>query len=781
MLSLRAPLFPVSLALALGCLLGLDGWIPLRVALIAFGIAGLLWWRAGRREKASLAAFYLMAACAGVAHTLLLGSTIPPDDLRRLPDEKTFETTQWRGYLIEEPVAQLPARGARRTLDRTSFVLRVEAWRPTGGRLFGADIDTPWQPARGDVRCTVTGPASELQCGDRLEFAAALTPVTPPLCPGELDYPAWEAAQNIYYHTTITALDWHRTETGGGDWWLNLSFRARDWAYGRLQLGLEDDPRMANFLAGRLIGYRQEIPADLELDFRRTGTLHVFAVSGQSIAEMVLVMMICLQLCGLARWRWAWVTAPLIVLYCLLTASPAGAVRATIMALTVLLAWSIGRPFNALGCWSLALLAMLAWDPRVLLDAGAQLSFGVVLGLILLSPPLMRLFSRPFKPDPLLPRELLTTAQSWEEKIWRWLSALFAATVAATLISEPITAVDFHQVTPVAVLANMIVIPAAGLITVIGTMSVAVSLVSAQLAAWLNNANWLVAKLLILFVGFLAREPGASINVPDIQALASPAPSFVVAPVQDSACLLVRTPGGDWLFNAERDAQARSVTGHFLQFYGINRLNGLVLAQMSEPDNSGAAILVGDFHPRRLAVPALTTRSPLEKTMPGLDALSGATAESWRRGQSVDLGPGVRVDVLHPAADSPETRADDRALVLLFHAGGQTLLWAGRIGPQAQADILAAYPGLHADVLVMGTEPPPDRAWLDALGVRDWLQIPPRDQRLNSNAPPVDTGDSCQVWPLDQTGAVDLHFLPATTGQPPKILLRPWLALPAGN
>jgi competence protein ComEC len=290
-----------------------------------------------------------------------------------------------------------------------------------------------------------------------------------------------------------------------------------------------------------------------------------------------------------------------------------------------------------------------------------------------------------------------------------------------------------------------------------------------------------VAKLLILFVGFLAREPGASINVPDIRALASPTPSFVIAPVQDSACLLVRAPGGDWLFNAGRDTLARPVTGHFLQFYGINRLNGLVLAQMSEPDNSGAAILTGDFHPRRLVVPVLTTRSPLEKTMSELTALSGATVESWQRGQSVDLGPGVSVDVLHPAPDSPETRADDRALALLFHSGGQTLLWAGRIGPQAQADILAAYPGLHADVLVMGTEPPPGPEWLAALGVRDWLQIPPRDQRLNSNVQPVDAGDSCQVWPLGQTGAVDLHFLPATTGQPPKILLRPWLALPAGN
>ena len=205
--------------------------------------------------------------------------------------------------------------------------------------------------------------------------------------------------------------------------WQNLSFRARDWAYERLQIGLEDDPRMADFLAGMLIGYRQEIPADIEQDFRRTGTMHVFAVSGQNIAEMFVVAIILLQLCGLVRWRWAWMVAPLVLLYCLLTGSPASAVRATVMALAVLLAWRLGRPLNALGCWSLAFLAMLIWNPAIMLDFGAQLSFAIVLGLILFAPPLTRWLVRPFAPDPFLPWDLLTPAQKFEEQFWRGTAA----------------------------------------------------------------------------------------------------------------------------------------------------------------------------------------------------------------------------------------------------------------------------------------------------------------------------------------------------------------------
>jgi len=776
MLSLRAPLFWVSLAFAMGCLLGLDGIFSLRIALIAWVISGLLWWFAHRRETTSAAAFYLFAVCAGLVHTLLIATSIELDDLRRLPDDKTFATTQWRGTIVEEPASQLSTHITRRTLDRTEFVLRVEAWRPTGGRLFGADMDIPWQQAQGDIRCTLTGPAKEIHCGDRIEFAAPLQPVPPALVPGQIDYRAWEAARGIYYHTTISPLNWQRVESGSGNWLQDLSFRARDWAYDRLQLGLEDDPRMADFLAGMLIGYRQQIPTDIEQDFRRTGTLHVFAVSGQNIAEMIVVAMILLQLFGLVRWRWAWTLAPVVLIYCLLTGSPSSAVRATVMVLTVLTAWKLGRPLNALGCWSLAFLAMLVWNPSILVDPGAQLSFSVVLGLILIAPFFMQLFIRPFSPDPFLPRDLLSLSQKREEKVWRWFGALLGAGIAATLVSEPITAIDFHQVTPVSILANLFVVPWAGLITVVGTLSVTFSLLSPQLAALLNNTNWLLAKILIGFVGFLAHEPGASVNVPDLRAINSPTPSFVVAPLQDSAAMLVRTSDGAWLINTGRESATPSATWHLLQYYGINRLEGVVLAQMTGPDNSGVEAIARDFHPRHIIVPVLSSRSPIQKIIPSLAALSGGVVEPWQRGQSIDLAPNVTVNILHPASDSPETRADDRSLVLLFQAGSQSLFWAGRIGSQTQADILTAHPNLHADVLVMGNEPPPDDTWLRSLQARYWLVIPPRDRRLNSSAETSSSTAPCEVWKLNETGAVEIHF--NSIEGTPTIELQPWLALP---
>jgi hypothetical protein len=259
--------------------------------------------------------------------------------------------------------------------------------------------------------------------------------------------------------------------------------------------------------------------------------------------------------------------------------------------------------------------------------------------------------------------------------------------------------------------------------------------------------------------------------VPDVAALQSPRPSLVVAPMRDSACLLVRTPEGAWLINTGRESASPSSVWHFLQFYGVNRLEGLVLAQVSSPDNSGAEAIVRDFRPRRIIVPVLRTRSPMEKEVAEIAAMAGDDPVAWQEGQVISLGAGLRAEILHPAADSPETHADDRGLVILFRLGDRTLLWAGRIDAATQRALLAANPGLRADVLVMGTETPPDDAWLTSLQVRNWLQIPPRAPRLNVTDTPV-VPDFCQVWPLNQTGSVDIHF------DGDKVLLRPWVQGP---
>ena len=568
--------------------------------------------------------------------------------------------------------------------------------------------------------------------------------------------------------------NWRRIATGGGDWWQNLSYRARDWAYERLQIGLEDDPRTADFLAGMLIGYRQEIPPDIEQDFRRTGTIHVFAVSGQNIAEMFVVALILLQLCGLVRWRWAWIDR---ARSCCSTACsparpPAPCARRS-WRWPSCSAWRLGRPLNALGCWSLAFLAMLIWNPPVLLDPGAQLSFGIVLGLILIAPPIMRVLHGPFRARSLSAHARCSpTRKNSRQDSGAARVLLAAAAIAATLVCEPITAVDFHQVTPISIFANLIVVPLAGLITMVGTMSVAVSLVSTPLAALLNNANWLLAKILIWFVAFLAHEPGAIDQRAGLRRVASPRPSFVVAPLRDSACLLIRASAGSVAVqHRAANGATPSAVWHLLQFYGINRLDGLVLAQISSPDNSGAEAIVRDFRPRHLVVPVLRTRSPLEKAVPEIAALSGDDPSRGRRARRSTSARAFAWKSCTRAGQSRNARGRPRASSCFFTPGRTRC--SGRVASMPRRNATCSRRIRTCAPTCSSWAPKRRRTARGSLRSRCATGCKSRHaHRASTSTDPPPVPDSCRVWPLNQTGAVDIHF----NGD--KILLRPWVALP---
>lgn len=764
----RIPLFWVCIAFAIGCLLGLDHVADWPLAL-GFAAAGMVAWALVRGERLSASLLYLVVAFAALAHTRMLVGAIAPNDIRRLPEEKALVSTQWRGRVADDP-RSAPHRN-RRAMDRTSFTVEVSAWRPTNGQLFDEAISAPWRTATGRVSCTVLGPAQDLREGDEIEFSAALEPIPAPLYPGQLDLRAYDSMRDIYGEVFVRPMDWRRVARSG-PWLRELSYAARDWAYDRLRWGIEDDPRTADFLAGMLIGYRQEIPTDIEQDFRATGTLHVFAISGQNIAEVVVVAIILLQLAGLVRWRWAWLLAPVVLVYCLLAGSPASAVRATVMALSVLLAWRLGRPLNALGCWSIAALAMMTWDPRVLLDPGAQLSFGVVLGLILLSPPIYRFLVARFRHDAFVPRRLITPGQAREEKFWAFATGLLAASIAATLVSEPITAIVFHQVTPISVLANLLVVPLAGLITVVGTVSVTFSLVSHGLAAQINNTNWLLAKFMIGLVSFFAHGPGAAINMPDLRVAREASPFLVVAPLQDSACLLVKSGGKAWLVDTGREAPLPPPPARFLQFYGINRLDALVLAQPDTPDNGAALAIARQFRPRRLAESALPGRSPFQRDLPQIAEAAGEKVEGWSQGQRLVVGEDLEMEVVGPARNSLATRENDRALVLLFHVGNGTVLAAGRLDAAGLNELLLSHPGLRADILILSGDAAPNPQFLNAVGAKFWLRTPSRQRSLNMPTATESESSPCAVWPLEKTGAVTIHF--TSSG----VKLTPWTALP---
>ena len=146
---------------------------------------------------------------------------------------------------------------------------------------------------------------------------------------------------------------------------------------------------------------------------------------------------------------------------------------------------------------------MTAADPQVVHDVGFQLSFSATLGLMTLAPQLATQAERLARRWPGIDRFPLT----------RPAVELAAVTLAAVAFTLPITAVNFHAVSLVAPLANVLAVPAFLAVAVTGAITAAVGALVPAAAQPLGLLAWPPAAYMAAVVGMAADIPLASVEV----------------------------------------------------------------------------------------------------------------------------------------------------------------------------------------------------------------------------------------------------------------------------
>ena len=191
----------------------------------------------------------------------------------------------------------------------------------------------------------------------------------------------------------------------------------------------------AAVLLGVVLGIRQGIPPALQNALIATGLVHLLVLSGLKVAVFARLVQAALQpvLGRLATWP----ALGLIAIYAMVGGATPAAVRAAAMGGLAIAASRLGRPTHVWTSLALTAAAMLGWHPELAWDVGFQLSFAGTAAIILLTPGIERRLT--FIPSVL--REP------------------FAVTCAAQVGTLPMMATDFHVLSPVAPLANALVIP----------------------------------------------------------------------------------------------------------------------------------------------------------------------------------------------------------------------------------------------------------------------------------------------------------------------------------
>jgi competence protein ComEC len=259
---------------------------------------------------------------------------------------------------------------------------------------------------------------------------------------------------------------------------------------------------------GVLLGERSSLPQDLRDELNATNTAHLVVVSGSNV---VFVSSWCTLILGwfMRRRRAAALSMLFVLGYAALVGLSPPVMRATIMGGVLILAGIAGRRTNGLTSLFVAAAVMTGWQPSVVRDLSFQLSFAATAGILYLAPPLR------------LRTVDVLGAFTRRDELPRWVNPLFAepfaVTVAATVATAPLLALNFERASLVALPANLLIVPAfplilsASFIVAVGG-AIPHAHVVAGAPAYFALTYWLA------LAGWFAGMPGAALSAGEFTA-----------------------------------------------------------------------------------------------------------------------------------------------------------------------------------------------------------------------------------------------------------------------
>lgn len=197
--------------------------------------------------------------------------------------------------------------------------------------------------------------------------------------------------------------------------------------------------RSAAIVTAILIGDRAGLDAEVRERLQQAGTYHVIAISGGNIAILAGLSVVLLRLAGIGSRATCAGTAVVLISYAGLVGGGASVSRATLMAVTYLLARLGDHRGPALNALAVSLSILLVVEPLTVFDPALALTAGATLGILVGSGRLgKRLPARPWLRAP---------------------ATLGLASLAAELALVPVAALAFSRVTFAGLALNFVAIP----------------------------------------------------------------------------------------------------------------------------------------------------------------------------------------------------------------------------------------------------------------------------------------------------------------------------------
>ncbi len=359
-------------------------------------------------------------------------------------------SSQMASWVVADlgPVGELPFSG---TVTLTSDP------QPIGSALR-ADAATPLGTLQLRARGRSADDLRPLLAGDTVAIAGRVTP--------RADDADWLLQRKVVGLLRVDRIEGYRPATG----LIGIANAFRE----TLERGSESlGAERQTLFTGLVVGDDRWQSAQTSDDFRGSGLGHLLAVSGQNVAFVLLIVMPLVRLLPVSMR--IGVVLFVLVLFGLVTRFEPSVLRASVMAGLAVVSVAVGRPGSGLRLLGACVVGLLWWDPLLGRSVGFQLSVVASLGILVVSPVVVRAMAD----------RLMGPA---------WLRELVGATIGAQVAVAPLLLWVFDDVPVAALPANVLAGPASGPVMAWGlTGGFLAGLSSPGLAALLHvPTGWLL-------------------------------------------------------------------------------------------------------------------------------------------------------------------------------------------------------------------------------------------------------------------------------------------------
>ena len=733
----------------------------------------------------------LLVLFAGAARNASVGGWVGEQDISALAGPE-YGPVRISGILIEGPEGQpSPGPDPLRVIpvsDRYEAVLAVEQFWRAGEPV----------PITGEVRVTGSGQSPAAVPGDRVDLAGQIRLIPGPMNPGETDGRELWRARGILAEVRVADRPGDIVVLGpSGAWDVRVIMaRMRQWASSRLATAL--DPEIEPLAAALLLGETSRLSRESWDQYRRTGVVHVLAISGQ---HLVLLAMFLAAMGRMGGWRLRAMALPialLVAFYAGMTGARAAAVRAAATVGALALADVLGRPRHLPSVLASSWIVVGLLDPGDLFSTGCLLSF--------LATALLYWATTGWSEPITEQEEALARARDLGRSApWRWCRAAFSAVGAALGANAiiwcgltPLVAARTHLVSPsalvvgppVALLGSMALLPGFPLLLLGNQIPVLSPFLAwcvgwalkgcAALVAW--AASWPGASFWVgdvstpwLFVWYLLLIPAIAstgwmarwrAGTPALAWLALGLAVALAPPVRlepwrctflavgHGGCVVIEWgDGATTVYDAGSLASTgvgRRVIAPFLWQRGVDRVDELILTHADLDHFNGVLDLVDRVPVGRVLVSSWFARKELPGVRFVLDGLRsrGVAVEEVEPGMVLPHG-NASLEFLHPAPEFQAASQNEASIVaILKHSAGNVLL-TGDLEGAGQDALMRAIESPGVAVL---QAPHHGSAKANNPGflrwAKPWLSIAQEDSRRSRNV--VGPG----MWSTQDEGAI---------------------------